>query len=141
MGKEYKFKTTSERSSLMSKIRATDTKAEIMLRKMLWNAGIRYRMNYNKLHGKPDIAITTKKIAIFIDGEFWHGYNWKQKKIRIKANRNYWIPKIERNILRAKEVNKILRKQDWKVMRFWEHQVKKDSLSVVNKIIAALNKN
>lgn len=139
MGKPFKFKTTSERSRLMSKIRSTNTKAEIVLRKKLWNAGIRYRINYNKLPGKPDIVITKKKIAIFVDGEFWHGYKWKEKKPRIKANREYWIPKIERNISRAKKVNKILKKQGWIAIRFWEQDVKQQIEQCVHKIISMTN--
>lgn len=139
MGKPYKFKTTSERSRLMSKIHSTNTKAEIILRKELWREGYRYRINYSKLPGKPDIVLTTLKIAIFIDGEFWHGYEWRKKRKKIKANRAYWIPKIERNILRAKTVNKILKKEGWVVIRFWEHQVKKDAEQCVNKIISYIN--
>ena len=76
----YDFDTTTERSQLMKKIHSTDTKAEIALRKALWANGIRYRKNYAKLPGKPDIAIVKNKIAIFVDGEFWHGYNWEEKK-------------------------------------------------------------
>lgn len=70
------------------------SKTEDLLAHALWKEGIRYRRNYKALPGKPDIAITKYKIAIFVDGEFWHGFNWKEKKKRIKNNRDYWIPKI-----------------------------------------------
>lgn len=76
--------------------------------------------------GKPDIAITKYRIAVFVDGEFWHGYNWETKKKRIKANRDYWIKKIERNMERDQETNTKLEKSGWVVLRFWEAEVKKD---------------
>ncbi|WP_372999908.1 very short patch repair endonuclease [Lutispora sp.] len=86
---------------------------------------MRYRKNYALLPGKPDIAITKHKIAIFIDGEFWHGYNWDTKKHKIKSNREYWIPKIEKSIERDKRHNGDLVRMDWKVIRFWEKDIKK----------------
>ena len=92
---KYGFNTTAARSRLMSKIKSQNTLPEIKLRKYLWNLGFRYRLNVAKLPGKPDIVISKSKLIIFIDGEFWHGYKWNQKKNKIKANRNYWIPKIE----------------------------------------------
>jgi DNA mismatch endonuclease (patch repair protein) len=122
----YDFITTEERSNLMKKIRSKDTKAEVTLAKELWKRGIRYRKNYGLLPGKPDIAITKYRIAVFVDGEFWHGYNWETKKKRIKANRDYWIKKIERNMERDQETNTKLEKSGWVVLRFWETEVKKD---------------
>ena len=135
----YKFKTTKERSRLMSKIRSTETSPEIVLRKALWNEGIRYRKNYKKISGNPDIAIVNKKIAIFVDGEFWHGYKWKDKKRKIRANREYWIPKIERTILRDKINTRKLQKEGWAVIRFWEQQLKKDLTKCLKKIRKELN--
>jgi DNA mismatch endonuclease (patch repair protein) len=121
------FITTIERSNHMRKIRSLNTKPELELRKLLWSKGLRYRINYKKLPGKPDIVFTKYKLAVFIDGEFWHGYNWGKKKEKIKANRDYWIPKIERNIQRDIE-NKIeLEKLGFKVIRFWEAQIKKEA--------------
>ena len=136
---EYKFKTTKERSRLMSKIRSIETSPEIILRKALWSEGIRYRKNYKKISGNPDIAIVNKKIAIFVDGEFWHGYKWKDKRKKIKANRAYWIPKIERNILRDRKNTKKLRKEGWVVIRFWEQRLKKDLIKCLEKIKKELN--
>ena len=93
--------------------------------KLLWHSGVRYRKNYKALPGKPDIAITKQKIAIFIDGEFWHGYNWEYYKHHIKSNRDYWIPKIEYNMKHDKEVNDQLKEMGWKVIRFWSKKVLK----------------
>ena len=123
---ELGFYTTKKRSLLMSKIRGKDTKPEVILRKTLWNIGIRYRKNVKKLPGKPDIVISKYKLIIFIDGEFWHGFNWKEKKTKIKSNREFWIPKIERNMQRDHEVNEQLKSQGWTVLRFWEQEVKKE---------------
>src|SRR5688572_21355404 len=92
------FYTTTLRSMLMSRIRGKETDPEVRLRKALWAIGIRYRKNVAKLPGKPDIVINKSKLVIFIDGEFWHGFNWSIKKKKIKANRKYWIAKIERNM-------------------------------------------
>lgn len=134
----YKFETTSERSRLMSKIRSTGTIPEIHLRKSLWSKGYRYRKNNKSLPGKPDITFAKYKIAVFIDGEFWHGFNWEDKKGKIKSNRDYWIPKIERNMVRDKKNNLLLEQSGWKVIRFWEKEVKKDIAKCSNIIIKTI---
>ena len=87
------FYTTKKRSKIMSKIRGKNTKPEMLFRKALWHKGVRYRVNSKKLPGKPDVSIQKYKLAIFIDGEFWHGYNWDEKKVCIKSNRDFWIQK------------------------------------------------
>jgi DNA mismatch endonuclease (patch repair protein) len=120
------FQTTEERSRHMSKIKGKNTKPELAFRKALTASGIRYRVNYKKLPGNPDISNKTRRFVVFIDGEFWHGYNWKEKKQRIKANREFWIPKIERNMQRDRENNQKLERMGFKVFRFWEHEIKKD---------------
>ena len=119
------FYTTKVRSKLMSKIKVKNTKPELIFRKELWRRGIRYRIDYKKLPGKPDIISKKYKLIIFIDGEFWHGYNWQEKKKKIKANRKFWIPKIERNMQRDRQNNEKLEKMGYKVFRFWEHEVRK----------------
>jgi DNA mismatch endonuclease (patch repair protein) len=124
----------------MSKIRGVNTKPELVLRKELWKLGFRYRLNVSTLKGKPDIFFNKFKVVVFVDGEFWHGYEWRKKKSKIKANREYWIKKIERNIERDKENNKYLLSKGYVVLRFWEHEIKKDLLLCVKKIIATLNK-
>lgn len=135
---KYIFDTTLERSQRMSNIRSKDTQPEIILRKALWASGIRYRLNVKKLPGKPDIVIGKCKLAIFIDGEFWHGFNWEEKKLRIKANEDYWIPKIEKNMQRDMQNTADLEAIGYTVMRFWEQEVRKNLEGCVLKINAAM---
>ena len=119
--------TNDERRRLtMSRIRSKDTTIEVKLRKALWHSGIRYRKNYSKLPGTPDIAITKHKIAIFCDGDFWHGKDWEKKKSSIKSNREYWIKKIERNITRDNETGANLTNSEWIVVRFWGSAILED---------------
>ncbi len=120
----------------MSKIRSRDTKPELIFRKALFARKMRYRVDFKKLPGKPDIVNMTKRFVIFIDGEFWHGYNWEEKKVRIKSNREFWIPKIERNMQRDKEINKKLKHMGFRVFRFWEHEIRKDLDSCLQKVIS-----
>lgn len=117
--------TNEQRHKNMSHIKSNDTSIEILLRKSLWHEGIRYRKNFNILPGCPDIAITKYKIAIFCDGEFWHGKNWDKRKQTLKTNREYWIPKIERNITRDNKIEKELENMGWVVLRFWGNEITK----------------
>lgn len=132
------FYTTKKRSELMGKIKSQNTKAEIKLRKALWNLGFRYRKNVKNLPGTPDIVYRKHKLAVFVDGGFWHGHNWDEKKSKIKTNRDFWIPKIERNMQRDNETNQLLSEAGWYVMRFWEHEVIKDFDGCVNRVISYL---
>jgi DNA mismatch endonuclease (patch repair protein) len=132
---ENGFYTTKQRSELMGKIKAQDTKPELKLRKALWHLGYRYRKNVKKLPGKPDIVFRKAKLAIFVDGEFWHGYDWEEKKLKIKTNRDFWIPKIERNMQRDAEINSLLIEKGWKVMRFWEKEIKSNLEGCINQVI------
>ncbi|WP_312902658.1 very short patch repair endonuclease [Chryseobacterium taichungense] len=134
---KYIFDTTPERSKLMSKIRDKDTKPEILFRKTLWQHGIRYRINVTKLPGKPDIVINRRKTIIFIDGEFWHGYKWEEKKPKIKANRDYWINKIERNMQRDVENTNKLKNLGYSVFRFWEHEIRKDLEGCISAVLSS----
>jgi len=118
----------------MSRIKSEGTSIEVSLRKALWRAGIRYRKNYSKLPGTPDIAITKHRIAVFCDGEFWHGKDWGKKKSRIKSNREYWIKKIERNICRDNEIRTRLHNCDWTVIRFWGSEIRDDAEGCVEEI-------
>mgnify|MGYP000951241324 FL=1 len=131
--------TKEQRRKNMKAIKSKDTSIEIKLRKELWKEGIRYRKNYSKLPGKPDIAITRYKIAVFCDSEFWHGFDWENSKERIKSNRQYWFHKIERNIQRDLEVNHELAEKGWLVLRFWEEDIKKDLLRCVDKIKSSIS--
>ncbi len=132
---ENGFSTSEQRSKMMSKIRGKDTKPELKLRKALHAAGIRYRVASKKVPGHPDMSIASRKVAVFVDGEFWHGYEWDSRKERIKSNREYWIPKIERNMQRDAEVNGQLEKLGYKVFRFWSRQVEKDLDGCVGQIV------
>ena len=105
-------------SAQMKTIHSKDTKPELTLRKALWHEGIRYRKNYTKLPGKPDIAILSSRLAIFIDGEFWHGYDLKNQEKRLHRNRKYWITKIKNNMKRDKKVNNMLKAMGWTVIRY-----------------------
>lgn len=141
MSAKYTFITTIQRSIQMSKIKSKDTLPEILLRKALWRYGLRYRKNVSHLPGKPDLLILKSKIVIFVDGEFWHGYNWEEKKQRIKSNRDYWIAKIEGNIARDKKNNLLLLENDYTVMRFWQHEIKNNLDECINLILEELRKN
>lgn len=127
--------TPEQRHKNMTHIRATDTKAEIMLRHALWHKGIRYRKNYKGLPGKPDIVITRCHIAIFVDGEFWHGRNFDANQYKIKSNRSYWVKKIRRNQERDMEINEILTEAGWCVLRFWESDIKKDLSGCIRQVL------
>jgi len=131
-------RTPADTSKIMRKIRSNNTKAEVLLRKSLWLAGVRYRKNFKKLPGSPDIAVTKNKLAIFIDGEFWHGRNWETEKQKIKSNQAYWLPKIERNMERDLNNNRALILIGFTVIRFWESEVLKDLQGCVDKIMKSL---
>ena len=131
--------TPEQRKKNMRAIRSKDTTIELALRKALWQRGIRYRKNYKGLIGKPDIVITKYRIAVFCDSDFWHGYDWENRKSRIKSNQNYWIPKIERNMTRDREVTAALVEQGWIVLRFWEHTIRKELEECVNDIQEAVD--
>ena len=123
-----------KRSYTMSRIKSKNTTIEVSLRKALWGSGIRYRKNYRKLPGTPDIAITKYGIAVFCDGDFWHGKDWEAKKHKLRNNREYWIEKIERNIRRDCETNKRLNAMGWTVVRFWGSDIRKDVSGCVEDI-------
>lgn len=127
-------KTKEQISYNMKRVKNKDSYIEVSLRCELWSRGLRYRKNVKTLYGKPDIAFIGRKIAIFVDSEFWHGYNWEVKKEEIKSNREFWIPKIERNIQRDKEVTEYLIKEGWIVLRFWGDEIKKDVKSCADTI-------
>lgn len=131
--------TPEQRRKNMQAIRSKDTHIELVLRNALWHKGIRYRKNYKGLPGKPDIAITKYRIAVFCDSDFWHGYDWENRNQRIKSNREYWIPKIERNMQRDREVTAALEDSGWLVLRFWEFQIKKELDTCVEAVCQAVS--
>jgi DNA mismatch endonuclease (patch repair protein) len=133
------FVSSQRSSSLMRRIKTKDSTPEILLRKALWKMGLRYKIHCEKVIGIPDIAFPSKRIAIFVDGDFWHGYNWEKKKKSLKTNRGFWIPKIERTIQRDKEVTLALINARWCVIRIWEHEVKTDLDNCIKRILFFIN--
>lgn len=120
-------KTDEQISYNMRQVKNKDSDIEICLRKELWQRGIRYRKNVRRVYGNPDIVFIGLKVAVFCDSEFWHGYNWDERKMDFKSNQDFWIPKIERNIERDKEVNEKLKSEGWIVLRFWGKEIKKET--------------
>lgn len=108
----------------MQAVKSKDSRIEIMLRRELWSRGLRYRKNVSTIYGRPDIVFIGKKVAVFCDSEFWHGYDWENRKKDFKTNQDFWIPKIERNIARDYEVTQKLKSEGWTVIRFWGNEIK-----------------
>jgi DNA mismatch endonuclease (patch repair protein) len=131
-------KTKEQISYNMQHIRSKDSKIEWMLRRELWRRGLRYRKNVSGMKGKPDIVFPGEKLAVFCDGEFWHGYNWGERRDEFKSNRDFWIPKIERNMMRDTEVNAVLEYEGWTVLRFWGKEIEKDVAACADIVEAAL---
>jgi len=129
----------SQRRKNMQAVKSSGSKIEIILAKELWSLGYRYRKNDKSVYGKPDIVFKRYQIAIFVDGEFWHGKDWKKRKHDHKSNQDFWIKKIERNIQRDKEVNLQLKKNGWKVLRFWGKDISKNLPNCTDKIIRTIN--
>ena len=133
--KHPKSYDTDESTSLrMSRVKLKKGTEETTLAKALWKEGFRYRLNYKKLSGSPDIAIMKYHIAVFVDGEFWHGFEWEKRKPKLKRNRDYWIEKIEENISRDKRVDNELIEKGWTPIHFWSKDIKKNVFSCVRKI-------
>ena len=133
--------TPEQRKKNMQNIKSKNTKPEMLLRKKLFKSGLRYRIHGKDVFGKPDIYIKSKKIAIFIDSDFWHGRLYKEGKSVPKTNQDYWIPKLERNIKRDTEVTEKLQSDGWTVIRFWETDIKKNLDECAEIVLNQLNKN
>ena len=118
------------------------TRPELLLRRALWNAGCRYRKNVSSLPGKPDIVFVGARIAVFCDGDFWHGREWHARKAVLRRGHNsaYWVAKIERNIARDDHNNELLRSAGWHVLRFWESDIKDDVDSIVTRVRSLIAK-
>lgn len=125
--------TKRQRSYCMSQIKQSDTAAETLFRKYLWSKGIRGWRTKSRTLGRPDLYFTQKKIAVFIDGCFWH--KCPKCFIKPKSNISYWIPKIRRNALRDKKNTKLLKKNKISVIRLWEHEIKNNPKGSYNKFI------
>ncbi|GEM_PF-162290 len=134
-------KTKEQISFNMKQVKNKDSDIELMLRKELWSRGLRYRKNVTGIIGKPDIVFKAKKVAIFCDSEFWHGYDWENRKGDFKSNKDFWIQKIGRNIERDKEVNNALVSEGWIVLRFWGKEIKKNCKACADLIQEVLDTN
>jgi DNA mismatch endonuclease Vsr len=125
----------------MSRVRSTGSVIERRLGTALWKAGFRYRKQY-AIMGKPDFVLVTRRIAIFCDSKFWHGYRWGSKaKAAFKSNQEYWVKKIERNRKRDRNVKRVLERDGWTVLRFWEHEISSDLDGCVHKVMQAVQTN
>ncbi len=120
--------------------RPTDTKPELLLRKAVWRLGLRYYTNVSSLPGKPDMVFPRIKLAVFCDGDFWHGRNWRESKARLLKgwNATYWTAKISRNMERDREVNAVLEREGWLVLRFWEKDILKDPIFIALRVQGAV---
>jgi DNA mismatch endonuclease (patch repair protein) len=127
----------AQRSEIMRRIKSRHTSAELLLRKALWSMGLRgYRVDVESVRGRPDVAFRRAKLAVFVDGCYWHGC---PRHCRMpSSNRQYWERKIRRNVERDKAHAGALRKEGWRVLRFWEHQVRQDSLRAARRVARAL---
>lgn len=132
-------KTREQISYNMRQIKCKGSEIETLLMKELWSRGLRYRKNVKYIEGKPDIVFIGKKVAVFCDSEFWHGYNWEELKHDFKSHQDFWIPKIERNMKRDKEVNEALEAEGWTVLRFWGNDIKKNTSGCADVVEKALN--
>ena len=132
--------TYEQRQRNMKSIHSKDTKIELLLRKALWERGYRYRKNYKKLKGKPDIVLTKHKIVIFCDSEFFHGKDWEMLQSRLQKSKTgkYWINKIQRNIERDTETDKELRFLGWKVIHFWGDEIKNNMAECIRAVEEAI---
>lgn len=128
--------TREQRHKNMSHIRNKNTKAEVMLRKALWHQGVRYRKNYSALPGKPDIAITRCHIAVFVDGDYWHGRNLEELRKKDIQNKKFWIQKLSGNVKRDQQVNDMLTDMGWIVLRFWETDIKHNLNDIIGIILS-----
>lgn len=127
---------------IMSSIKSKDTKPEVLLGRSMWQKGLRYRKHYNVI-GKPDFVFLKKKIAIFCDGDFWHGNNWKIRKIKsfqdeLDSYSEFWKNKIIKNKRRDQEVTSLLNKDGWLVIRFWSSDILKDVEKCTDQIIQVI---
>ena len=132
--------TSPQRSANMRAVKASGSQIEVMLAKALWAKGYRYRKNCKNVFGKPDFVLKKHKMVIFCDSEFWHGKDWNNKKKEIHSNIKFWHTKIESNIQRDKVVTKQLKKEGWKVLRFWGKDIEKHIERCLNRVDRAVKK-
>lgn len=134
-------RSPDQRRKNMQAIRSKGSKIERRLAMALWEKGYRYRKNDKTVYGTPDLVFKSKRLAIFVDSEFWHGKDWKNQQIRLKTNREFWLKKIEANIRRDILVNITLQEQGWTVLRFWGKEIEKELERCVEEVENALHAN
>lgn len=136
------LRPASARATLAARAssKKTDTRCELTLRRMLWAAGCRYRKSFAGLPGRPDVVFPGARVAVFCDGDFWHGRNWESRKQKLRrgTNAQYWLAKIQRNIDRDRQNTERLQEMGWTVLRFWETQIRSDPLAVTLTVLGAL---
>lgn len=123
-----------QRHRCMRANRSKGTRPELRLGKELWRRGWHYRKNMKGVPGSPDLCFKGRKVAVFVDGEFWHGRNWDKSKLRIKSRREYWWPKIENNMARDARIDHQLAAMGWRVIRFWDSEVMKNVSGCADKV-------
>jgi DNA mismatch endonuclease, patch repair protein len=123
--------------------RRQNTIPEVLLRQALRVLGFRYRSNAKRLPGCPDLVLVDHRVAVFCDGDFWHGRSWTQRKAKLAAgwNADYWVAKIQRNRQRDRSVNRALRQVGWRVVRVWETDIRRDADRVARKICNFVNRS
>jgi DNA mismatch endonuclease, patch repair protein len=130
----------------MRSIRSTNNQTELALRKALHAMGLRYRLHRKDVYGKPDIVFPSERIAVFVDGDYWHGRRLVQEGVaalqsHLTAEQQpYWIPKLQRNLARDGDVTAVLRSKGWLVLRYWESDVKRNCGAYARKVFAAVQR-
>ncbi|MBI4665909.1 MAG: very short patch repair endonuclease [Nitrospinae bacterium] len=134
-------------SRIMASVKSAGTRPEIILRKGVWAKGLRYRLHDSRLPGKPDMVFTSARLAVFVDGDFWHGNQWRlrgfnslEEQLKGLRNKPYWERKIKRNMERDRQVNHALRRGGWRVVRIWESQITKQPDRAINRIFNAVSR-
>lgn len=130
--------SASRMASASSKKR--DTKPELLLRRVLWASGLRYRIDLDSLPGRPDIVVASARVAVFCDGDFWHGRDLARRIAKLSAGHNapYWISKIRSNVDRDRRVDRLLFESRWQVLRFWESDVRANPNKAASAVIRAV---
>ena len=136
------LKPASEASSAAARAssRKTDTRCEVKVRSLLWRAGARFRKNVQTLPGKPDVVFPGRRLAIFCDGDFWHGKDWDERRRRLARGTNapYWTAKIERNRERDRHNTRRLEADGWTVLRFWESEIHENPEAIAEEVLTTL---
>lgn len=135
--RRVKLRTREQISFNMSRVRCAGSLIERLMEAELRSAKLRPTL-HPTVFGRPDFAFMRQRVAVFCDSHFWHGYRWAEKKEELRRNRNFWITKIQANIKRDREVNRVLRAEGWTVVRFWEHEIKQAPERCVQKVLKVL---